>query len=249
MKYLLCLSYDGTAYHGWQVQNNCVTVQGVITDIAKKIFGVTCMITGCSRTDSGVHAVNYMATLEPCGNEYPHIPSNKLLLALNSNLPDDIAVNDVKTVSDSFHARYDVKSKEYLYRIYDHSIKDPFEHGRSYAYCRPLDVEKMKEAAKYFVGTHDFSSFMSSGSDITDTVRTVYSVSIERKNRIVEIRIRGNGFLYNMVRIIVGTLIEVSKGAIEIEDIPGIIESCNRSNSGMTVPACGLYLENVDYDK
>lgn len=243
MKYLLTIAYDGSRYCGFQKQNNGISVQQVLTEAASKAFG-DCKITGCSRTDSGVHALGFKATLECNATE---IPENKVAVAMNCHLPDDISVLSSVIAPDDFHPRYSVLSKEYRYVIHNSTVRDPFLRGRAYQYPKPLDVEKMNEAASYLVGEHDFASFMASGSKITDTVRNIYSCEVISDGSTVTVCIKGNGFLYNMVRIIVGTLIAVSEGRIKPSDIQKILESRDRTNAGSTVPACGLYLYNVEY--
>lgn len=243
MKYLLTIAFDGSRYCGYQKQNNGISVQQVLTQAASEIFG-ECKITGCSRTDSGVHAMGFKATLECERNE---IPQEKIPIAMNCHLPDDISVLSARIVSDEFHPRYSVKSKEYRYVIHNDNVRDPFLNGRAYHYPKPLDVAEMKEAAGYFVGEHDFAAFMASGSKIVDTVRTIYSCDVITEGKKVTVCVKGNGFLYNMVRIIVGTLIYVSEGKISSSDIPEIIKSKDRKNAGITVPAHGLYLYNVEY--
>ena len=246
MKYLLTVEYDGTCYHGYQVQSGQITIQEKLQDAVEKLFGKRYPIVGCSRTDSGVHARDFKITFST-NDDSPKIPTEKIPIALNLYLPDDIAIKAAETVSDGFHVRYDVRSKEYEYLILNSRIRSPFLRSRAYFYSFPLDDKLMNEAAQYFLGTHDFSAFMSSGSDVEDMVRTIYSCAVERKGELITVRISGNGFLYNMVRIIVGTLIEVSCGKIEPEKIPKIIASKERSMAGFTAPACGLYLNRVEY--
>lgn len=243
MKYLLTIAYDGSGYCGFQRQNNGISVQQVLTEAATELFG-ECKITGCSRTDSGVHALGFKATLECRGTS---IPQEKVAIALNCRLPDDISVLSSVEVDEGFHPRYSVKSKEYRYVIHNSAVRDPFLRGRAYHFGRPLNVDKMNEAAQYLVGEHDFSSFMSSGSNIEDTVRKIYSCCVVKNGDTVTVCVKGNGFLYNMVRIIVGTLIEVSEGRIKPEAMKDIIEGCDRRLSGPTAPAEGLYLYNVEY--
>lgn len=243
MKYLLTIAYDGSGYCGFQRQNNGISVQQVLTDAATELFG-ECKITGCSRTDSGVHALGFKATLECRGTS---IPQEKVAIALNCRLPDDISVLSSVEVDEGFHPRYSVKSKEYRYVIHNSTVRDPFLRGRAYHFGRTLNVDKMNEAAQYLVGEHDFSSFMSSGSNIEDTVRKIYSCCVVKNGDTVTVCVKGNGFLYNMVRIIVGTLIEVSEGRIKPEAMKDIIEGCDRRLSGPTAPAEGLYLYNVEY--
>ncbi len=244
MKYLLTISYDGRNYCGYQKQKNGVSVQEKLTEAATALFGEGTKITGCSRTDSGVHAVCFKATLE---SEKAKIKPEKLPSALNAHLPTDISVRDASEVSSDFHPRYSVKEKEYRYIISNSSTRDPFSEGRAYFYPKKLDAEIMNEAAQYLVGRHDFRAFMAAGSKIEDTVREIYSCNVTRNGDNVTVSVCGNGFLYNMVRIIVGTLIAVSDGKLASDDIRKIIESKDRKNAGATAPAEGLYLYNVTY--
>lgn len=243
MKYLLTIAFDGSKYCGYQKQNNGISVQQVLTQAASELFN-NCRITGCSRTDSGVHALGFKATLE-C--DMTEIPEDKVAVAMNCHLPEDISVLSSVSVSDDFHPRYSVKSKEYRYVIYTGTVRDPFLSGRAYHYPKKLDIDKMNEAASYLVGEHDFASFMASGSKIVDTVRHIYSCNVISENNTVTVCVKGNGFLYNMVRIIVGTLISVSEGKLLPSDMPRIIDGKNRKNAGVTAPAHGLYLYNVEY--
>jgi len=245
MKYLLKLSYCGTDFAGFQVQPNADTVQAALMRAAEKIFTVPCKITGCSRTDSGVHALEYFATLEP-GEGGADIPPEKLPFALGSVLPESIAVMAAKRVEDGFAVRRAVSGKEYVYVIWTEPYGNPFLSGRAWKYKKPLDVQQMNEAAKYIVGRQDFASFMASGSDIVDTVRTVSRCEVVKsEDGCVRIYVAADGFLYNMVRIIVGTLIYVSEGKISPDAVKGIIEAKDRTLAGKTAPADGLYLEKV----
>lgn len=247
MKYLLTISYDGRRYCGYQVQKNGVSIQEMLGKAAQTVFGAPCSITGCSRTDSGVHARDFKATLEPPENG-PNIPADKVAVAMNCHLPEDISVLSSCIVSAAFHPRYDVKAKTYTYLIHNAKTRDPFLAGRAYHYPRPLDEHAMDRAAAMLVGTHDFSAFMASGSDVVDTIRTIYSCRVIREGDLLSIEVNGNGFLYHMVRILVGTLISVSEGKLTCYDIPKIIASGNRSLAGFTAPACGLYLTHIFYD-
>ena len=252
MKILLNLSYVGTAYCGYQVQKNAVSIQQRLNEAAKALFGFECDIVGCSRTDKGVHAKMFCATVSERGKEgiASTIPEGSLPAAFNSYLPGDIAVRSAKYVEDSFHARYDVKYKEYVYRIYNAQLPDPFLCGRVWHYPRSISddsLAKMNEAASFFVGKYDFSSFMASGSSVSDTVREVVSARVERQGDVIEFYVAADGFLYNMVRIMTGTLIAVAEGKISPLDIPDIIVSKDRSRAGMTAPADGLYLNKVEY--
>ncbi len=251
MKILLTVSYVGTAYCGYQLQGEVPTVALMLNKAARAVCGFDCKITGCSRTDSGVHATGYRATLEPASeNDKIPVPVDKIPIAMNTALPSDISVRDAYTVPDSFHPRYNVLKKEYVYKIRAERIRDPFLCKRVLEYGREIsraDIEKMKAAAAHFVGKHDFSAFMASGSKIENTVRTVYESYITVNGSIIEYHVCADGFLYNMVRIIAGTLLDVSRGRIKVEDIPDIIESGDRGRAGHTAPPEGLYLERVYY--
>lgn len=244
MKYLLKLSYLGTSYCGFQVQKNGKTVQGELCRASDEIFGGKCLVTGCSRTDSGVHAREYYATLASCG-DCSAIPAKALPLALASKLPDDISVSDAWLVPDDFSVRRAVKCKEYMYLIYTSKTRNPFLGGRAYFYPHEPDISLINKAAEFFVGRHDFRAFMASGSEITETVRTVSGCFAEKDGDSIKIFVSADGFLYNMVRIIVGTLLEVSEGKIKADEIPEIISSLDRKKSGRTAPAQGLYLNRV----
>jgi tRNA pseudouridine38-40 synthase len=247
MKYFAKIKYLGTSFHGFQVQPGLRTVQGELNSALNQAFGLPCKVTGCSRTDAGVHANEFCLTVECEGGT---IPPDKLPIAVARFLPNDLCLFYAEECDDNFHPRYDVKEKEYLYRIINRPIYDPFEFGRAWFLSRPvtdMGLDKMKEAAKHFVGKYDFSTFMSEGSDVEDTVRNITALSINRTDDLIEIRISADGFLYNMVRIIVGTLTEVAFGRISADDIPDIIASCDRSRAGMTAPADGLFLNKVFY--
>ena len=247
MKYFAKIKYLGTAFHGFQVQPNERTVQGELCTALKLATGVPCKVTGCSRTDAGVHANEFCITVEADGAT---VPPDKLPIAVSRFLPNDLSLFWAKECDADFHPRYDVKYKEYLYRIKNQKIYDPFEVGRAWFPQRTVSfegVERMQKAAQYFIGKHDFSAFMSEGSDVTDCVRTVFDLSIKYNDGLIEIRISADGFLYNMVRIIVGTLLEIAYGRFSPEDVPDIIGSRDRSRAGMTAPPFGLYLNKVTY--
>lgn len=247
MKYFAKIKYLGTNFHGFQVQPEKRTVQGTLCDALTLALGVTPKVTGCSRTDAGVHANEFCITIDADGAT---VPPEKLSVAVARYLPCDLSLFFAKECDESFHVRYDVKEKEYLYRIINQKVYNPFEYGRAWFLPRYIgedQIGKMQDAAKYFLGKHDFSAFMSEGSDVEDTVRCVSNLSVEKSGDLIEIRIRANGFLYNMVRIIVGTLTEVAYGRYLPEDIEGIILSCQRKNAGMTAPPDGLYLDHVFY--
>lgn len=246
MKLLLKIAYCGENYCGWQVQKNGVTVQGLLCEASKSVYGDGVKITGCSRTDSGVHAKEYYCTVEaPLGA--PVIPNGRVPSALNRYLPSDISVIEASVVSDDFHARYDVKSKMYEYVFDNGEQRNPFLTKRAWHIPKRLDEGLMNEAAKEFIGTHDFRAFMASGSDVKDTVRSVLFAEVVRLDDIVKFRVSADGFLYNMVRIMAGTLYEISIGKLSAEDIRKAISEKNRSAVGVTAPPDGLYLVNVVY--
>ncbi len=252
MKLFLKIKYNGTRYAGYQVQDHSPTVQRELNIATADLFGFDCDITGCSRTDAGVHALCFCATVQEHLKDYIHtnIPVERIPQALNVRLPSDITVFYAEFVPTEFHARYDVKSKTYEYRILNSHYSDPFEVNRAFHFSKHIsdqDLINMQKAAKAMCGTHDFSSFMATGSKITDAVRTIYSCDVDRSGDIITVRISADGFLYNMVRIICGTLIEVAKNNISPEDITAIISSCNRRLAGPTLPPYGLYLVDVEY--
>lgn len=252
MKLFLKISYLGTAYSGYQTQKNGLGIQQVIGEATARLFGVRCDICGCSRTDRGVHAREFCLTVCEHGkNELvTTVPDDGILRALNTYLPPDIAVTYVDWRPQNFHARYSVTGKQYLYRIYDSPVRSPFVEGRALHYPRRIDDEKltaMQRAAAFIVGKHDFASFMASGSDVTDCERTVTRAELVRDGDMLNFYIAADGFLYNMVRIIVGTLLEVAEGKRAPDSIPELIASRDRRNAGRTAPACGLYLDKVFY--
>lgn len=239
----LTVAYDGSAYHGWQVQDNADTVQGRFEKAVERVFGEHIAVHGCSRTDTGVHAnefcLNFRSELD--------IKDDNLIMALNTYLPDDIAVLKCKKVPLDFHARFDCVSKQYIYRIKEGKIKDPFNYNKVLLYKYPLNVGEMKKASSHFIGKHDFSSFCASGSTVSSNVRTVKFADVEKKGDEVVFTVEADGFLYNMVRIMTGTLLYVSQGKIKADDIADIIESKDRTKAGITAPAHGLYLNKVNY--
>ena len=246
MKILIKIAYDGKNYCGWQVQKNGISVQSKICEAASGIYGCEVKVTGCSRTDSGVHAKEYFCTLEmPTGA--PVVPESRIPSAFNSHLPEDITVVSARAVNDDFHARYDVKSKTYEYVFDNGEQRDPFLFERAWHIPKRLDADKMNEAAQGFVGEYDFAAFMASGSSVTDTVRRITDATVIRDGDKVIFRVSGNGFLYNIVRIMAGTLYYVSIGKIESKEIKEIILSKDRKRAGITAPAGGLYLYTVRY--
>lgn len=239
----MTIRYDGTNYHGWQVQKNALAVQPVVQDSLCKILKYRPDVTGCSRTDSGVHAQGYCFHFDYTGR----MDAQSLVKAMNTVLPDDIAAIDCRQVPDDFHARYAVKSKVYRYRFYNGKTRDPFY--RQYAQFIPyrLDEQRMRQAAQAFVGTHDFAGFCAAGSAVEDTVRTVMAADVWRQGEIVTFQVEADGFLYNMVRIMAGTLLYVSQGKIDPADMKSILLSKDRKKAGPTAPACGLCLYKVNY--
>ena len=240
---LLTLRYNGTEFHGWQVQPNGNTIQQELCNAFKRLSGNDENIIGCSRTDSGVHANIFCCNVRTeCSVSVEKIPD-----ALNFYLPPQIAVYDCKEVDFDFHARYDCKGKEYVYLIYNGKHRNPFYENKAMFYSYEIDAEMLDNEAKSFIGVHDFSAFCSAGSEVEDKVREIYDCSVKRNGDLIEIKVSGNGFLYNMVRIIVGTLLDIQKGKIEKGSIEKIIASCNRENAGVTAEPQGLYLNKVFY--
>lgn len=240
---LFQISYNGANYHGYQVQNNGITVAQTLQDGIEAVLKVREPITGCSRTDSRVHANSYYFNLKTEKN----IPADKFVIALNNVLPPDIAVHSCREVSLDFHARYSCTGKEYLYKIWNSPVKNPFLQGMVCQYRYPLDEELLNAAAQEFVGTYDFKSFCAAGGKEMDTVRTIYSASVKREGEMVLFRVSGSGFLYNMVRIMVGTLLKVQEKNLPLGSIREIILGCDRSLAGNTAKPEGLYLNRVDY--
>lgn len=252
MKLFIKVRYLGTNYCGYQVQPNAISIQQRLNQAALAVFGFDCDIVGCSRTDSGVHANEFCATVAKKGMNAieTNVPLERIPLALSAHLPEDIGVFDARWVDDGFHARYDVVKKEYLYRIYNSPLRNPFEEGRSCRLPKKIDEEgffNMQRAAALFCGTHDFSAYMAQGSKVASTVRTIDLSQVERDGDLILYRVSADGFLYNMVRILTGTLVAVAEGKISVEEIEAITASKDRSRAGMTMPACGLYLNRVFY--
>ncbi|MBR5485920.1 MAG: tRNA pseudouridine(38-40) synthase TruA [Oscillospiraceae bacterium] len=242
---LITISYKGTAYHGFQVQKNAVTVCEVFQNAVEKVLKKREDVKGCSRTDSGVHAGQFCVGLSTEAS----IPCENLVRALNVNLPDDVAVLDCIEVPQEFHARYSSTGKRYVYRVWNSAVKNPFLGEYSWHYPYKLDVEKMNRAAADFIGTHDFSAFCSAGTSVEDKVRTIHFVGVEKNGDLVQITVEGDGFLYNMVRIMAGTLIEIGGGFREETQIPAVLASLDRAKAGKTAPAHGLHLDKVFYDE
>lgn len=242
---LLKLAYDGANYHGWQIQENALTVQQVFQEALERITGRKEDIKACSRTDTGVHAREFCVSLK---TESPIAPE-RLLAALNHYLPGDMAVRSCTPVPEGFHARYSCKGKEYVYQIWNHPVRDPFLRDRALHYWYPIDETMLDRAARHYVGRHDFSSFCTlDRREKGDLTRTVAYARVERQGDLVLFTVAADGFLYNMVRIMVGTLLRVQQGKLSPEDIPGILAAKDRNAAGPTAPACGLYLNRVFYD-
>lgn len=238
-------AYRGTNYHGFQIQNNAVTVQEVLQKGVSVVLNEKVSIIGCSRTDTGVHANQF------CFNVHTNsqINTRGFIRGVNGHLPDDISILSCEEVPENFHARFDCKGKEYIYKIHCNESKNPFASDLMFHYRRKLDLESMKKASSYFVGTHDFSSFCADCTNVSTTIRTIYSLEIENYGDTVIVLVKGDGFLYNMIRIIVGTLIDVSEGKFLPDDIPEIITAKNRLRAGRTAMAHGLYLNRVFYNE
>ena len=243
MRILIRVSYDGTAYSGWQIQPNATTVEGMLRQAVSNLFGTDIELIGASRTDAGVHALGNVAVFDVD----TRIPAPKIAYALNVRLPDDIRVWQSIQVEDGWHPRHNDCVKTYEYSIYNDTFENPKKRLYSHFYYGNLDIDMMRETAAYFIGEHDFSAFCSAGSQVADKVRTIYSLDVIQNGREIVLRVKGNGFLYNMVRIIAGTLIKAGTGDIRPQDIPGIIESRDRQLAGPTAPARGLTLVEIDY--
>ncbi len=243
--YKLTLAYDGTNYCGYQVQPNVTTVQELLMKAVVDLFGPSATITAASRTDSGVHARGQVVLLKT----EKAIRSEKIPMALNVRLPDDIVVVACNTIDEQFHPRYVEHSKTYEYLIYNGPYHFPQDIRYSIHYQKELDVEMMQKGADILVGTHDFESYSSAGKSVEDTVRTVTAISVKKTNQMISIKVTGNGFLYNMVRIIVGTLMELGIGKRDLESIELSIKERNRQLTGTTAPAKGLTLQHIDYLK
>lgn len=240
---LLNISYDGTAYHGWQVQPNGITVQEVLQNALETLLGERVKVTGCSRTDAGVHANDFYCHID-CDEKFPETAFTR---GLNGLLPNDIAIKACREVDNDFHARYNAKGKTYVYKILNTTNKNAFLSRYTWQIERPLDLEKMNAFAKKIIGAHDFYAFSSSGRTVEDTVRTITDCKVSKNGDVVTLSVTANGFLYNMVRIIVGTAVEVSDGKIDVNTIEEILNSKNRDLLGVTAPPQGLFLEKVIY--
>ena len=245
MNILLMVAYDGTNYCGWQRQSGQMTVQQRLEEALSQLYKKPITVRGSSRTDTGVHCKGQGAlyTVEQ------NIPADRLPYAVNAFLPDDIVVNGAYIVDDGFHPQYSVIDKTYEYKILNAPFRDPVLNHYTEFIHYPLDMEKMRRACIHFIGEHDFKAFCASGSDAKTTVRTIYSLDVQKSGDIISIKVRGNGFLYNMVRIIAGTLVYVGLGKIQPDEIPQIIQSRDRARAGKTLVPNGLTLLEVNYEK
>ncbi len=239
----LRLMYNGTAYHGWQIQKNAVSVAETLEKALSTVVCHPVKCTGAGRTDAGVHAETYVANFRTASS----IPLEKLPLAVNTRLPNDIVVVKAVQVPNSFNAIGSCRRKEYTYRIYNSRLGNPFYVNRAWFYPRRLDEAVMQRAAYQFVGTHDFRAVRSVGTETRTTVRTVFYFDVSRQGELIECRVCADGFLYNMVRAMVGTVVYAAEGKLAPEEIPAILESGNRTLAGPTVPPGGLYMTRLWY--
>ena len=239
----LVVAYDGTAYHGWQIQPGARTIEGELNRTLSELLQEEIQVIGASRTDSGVHALCNVAVFDTD----TRIPAEKLSYALNQRLPEDIRIQSSCEVEADFHPRHCDSRKTYEYRILNREFPLPTRRLYSYFTYVPLDVSRMKKAASYLIGEHDFKSFCATAAVVESTVRTLYEASVIRETDEIVIRVCGNGFLYNMVRIIAGTLMEVGRGNLEPERMKEILEAKDRAAAGPTAPACGLTLVNYEF--
>ena len=241
---LLVVAYEGTAYRGWQVQPNGITIESVLNEKLSELLGEEIEVIGASRTDSGVHSLGNVAVFDTNAR----MPADKISYALNQRLPEDIVVQESREVLPDFHPRKCRSRKTYEYRILNRRFPVPTLRRDTYFYYRPLDVERMQQAADYLVGVHDFKSFCSIHTQAQETVREVYSCRVTKQDEVITLRITGAGFLYNMVRIIAGTLIQVGIGELEPEEISVILDKRDREAAGPTAPAHGLTMVGIEFE-
>lgn len=240
---MLTVAYDGTAYHGWQIQPNGETIEGILNRCLSETLGEKIEVIGASRTDSGVHAMGNIAVFD---TDSP-IPADKISYALNQRLPEDIKIQKSEEVASDFHPRHCESRKTYEYRIYCAPFPMPVKRLYAHYTYIPMDVERMRRGASYLVGKHDFKSFCSAEAQVETTVRQVDSVEVVQEGQEIVIRVAGRGFLYNMVRIIAGTLMEVGRGHLAPEEVKTILEAKDRQAAGPTAPACGLTLVKYEF--
>lgn len=238
------MAFRGTRYHGFQRQPNAITVQETVEKALSKLLNETVSIQGCSRTDTGVHAQQFCFSMQ---TENP-IPTRNFIRGACGYLPEDISILSVEDVSTDFHARYSCKAKQYMYRIHNSESKNPFTTDLELHYRRKIDLPLIREAASHFVGTHDFASLCTGCTAQKNTIRTIYDINIEKKEHTVIVLVKGNGFLYNMVRILIGTLLSVNEGRIALSEIDTVLESRNRLCAGITAQPHGLSLYRLFYD-
>ena len=239
----LTIEYDGTNYQGWQKQKRGSTIQNTLEEAIRVVTNEEIEVIGSSRTDAGVHAKGFVANFKTNSK----IPSEKYREAINHKLPKDIVILNSEEVDEKFHARYNARGKTYSYSILNRDVPPAINRNYLYHVKRKLDIEAMKEACKYFIGTYDFSAFKSSVSSVKTSIRTIFELYIEENNDVIKVYVTGDGFLYNMVRIIVGTLIMVGSNKIKPNEIENIIAEKDREKAGICVPATGLVLEKVYY--
>lgn len=239
----LVVAYDGTNYCGWQIQPNDITVEKVLNDTLTKLLGVETKIIGASRTDSGVHALGNVAVFDTDST----IPGERFAYAVNCLLPDDIAIQESSEVAPDFHPRHCETRKTYEYKVLNRKFPMPTKRMDTYFYPYNLDVEAMKEAGQYLVGEHDFKSFCSVKTQTETTVRTIYAIEVKHVDDVIIIQVKGNGFLYNMVRIIAGTLMQVGSNKMAPEKVKEMLNSCDRTVAGPTAPPQGLTLVEIEY--
>lgn len=240
---MLTVAYDGTNYHGWQLQPNGVTIEEMLNGALSALLKEEIKVIGASRTDTGVHSLGSIAVFDTAAR----MPAERLPYALNQRLPEDIRVQCAKEVAPDFHPRRCDSRKTYEYRILNREFPLPTQRLYAYFTYVPLDISRMQCAAGYLVGRHDFKSFCSAGSSAETTVRTIQDLQVERQGDVIVIRITGDGFLYNMVRIIAGTLMEAGRGQIRPEEVADILKACDRAKAGPTAPACGLTLVKYEF--
>lgn len=241
---MLTVAYDGTGYCGWQVQPNGDTIEGQLNRHLSELLGEKITVIGASRTDSGVHALCNIAVFDTGAR----MPAEKISYALNQRLPEDIRIQKSKEVAADFHPRRVATRKTYEYKIYNAPFPNPLMRLYSYFTYVPMNVQKMQSAAEYFCGEHDFAAVSTYKPEVESTVRTIYELSVTKEDNLITIRVTGNGFLYNMVRIIAGTLMEVGRGRMEPSDIKEILLARNREQAGPTAPACGLTLVSYTFE-
>lgn len=243
VRLLLTIRYLGTHYHGWQVQPNGVTVQEMLQDAIEAVTGKRSDVTGCSRTDAGVHADMFCCVFDTESS----LRGEKMAIALNAHLPKDIAVYGCDEVALDFHPRYMAKGKRYEYYIWNGRQRNPFYEDRALFVSKPLNVNVMQKAANDFCGKHDFAAFCSAGSSVEDTVRTVTNCSVSKDGDLIVISVSADGFLYNMIRILVGTLLDIESGKLDENAIQRALKTGNREDAGMTALPVGLHLKEVLY--